>query len=220
MFLNCSTCFGRHTSHHQELKNCNCSFWFYIRLWLPVAVMAQPSQRPATINYVKPQAAIIVFELLMMDGVTPGICWAFKKQWNNKFYYTVASFWFLDFKLSPCSEYCMFFLGNSPASEFYMPTFRNSLFHLNRRIGVEWLCLRNVGVFIGKKILGSKIAWASRWNTPTFLVIVILHLSACEVGTNSFPKRRNIKFGRLRITQKKVYSILLVLSIRFVVSFP
>jgi len=25
MFLNCSTCFGRHTAHHQELKNCNCS---------------------------------------------------------------------------------------------------------------------------------------------------------------------------------------------------
>ena len=34
MFLNCSTCFGRHTAHHQELKNCNCSLWFYIRLWL------------------------------------------------------------------------------------------------------------------------------------------------------------------------------------------
>jgi hypothetical protein len=29
-----------------------------------------------------------------------------------------------------------FFLGNSPASEFYMPTFRNTLFHLQRRIGV------------------------------------------------------------------------------------
>ena len=28
MFLNCSTCFGRHTAHHQELKNCNCSLWF------------------------------------------------------------------------------------------------------------------------------------------------------------------------------------------------
>ena len=51
MFLNCSTCFGRHTAHHQELKNCNCSLWFYIRLWLLVAAM--PSQRPATINVCK-----------------------------------------------------------------------------------------------------------------------------------------------------------------------
>jgi len=31
-----------------------------------------------------------------------------------------------------------FLLGNSPASEFYMPTFRNSLFHLHRRVGVEF----------------------------------------------------------------------------------
>jgi hypothetical protein len=31
MFFNCSTCFGRHTAHHEELKNCNCSLWFYIQ---------------------------------------------------------------------------------------------------------------------------------------------------------------------------------------------
>ena len=30
---------------------------------------------------------------------------------------------FLDFKLSPCSECCIFLLGYSPASEFYMPAF-------------------------------------------------------------------------------------------------
>jgi hypothetical protein len=29
-----------------------------------------------------------------------------------------------------------FLLGNSPASEFYMPTFRNTLFHLHRQVGV------------------------------------------------------------------------------------
>ena len=28
-----------------------------------------------------------------------------------------------------------FLLGNSPASEFYMPTFRNTLFHLHRLVG-------------------------------------------------------------------------------------
>ena len=31
-----------------------------------------------------------------------------------------------------------FLLGNSPASEFYMPTFRNTLFHLHRQVGVEF----------------------------------------------------------------------------------
>ena len=35
------------------------------------------------------------------------------------------------------------------------------LFHLHRWIGVEWLCLRNVGVFIGKKVWLEN-AWASR----------------------------------------------------------
>ena len=29
-----------------------------------------------------------------------------------------------------------FLLGNSPTFEFYMPTFRNTLFHVHRRIGV------------------------------------------------------------------------------------
>ena len=29
-----------------------------------------------------------------------------------------------------------FLLGNSPVSEFYMPTFRNTLFHLHGRVGI------------------------------------------------------------------------------------
>ena len=45
-----------------------------------------------------------------------------------------------------------FLMGNSPASEFYMPTFRNPLFHLHGQVGVEWLGLRNVGVFIREKV--------------------------------------------------------------------
>jgi hypothetical protein len=49
------------------------------------------NRQPKT--YVKPEAAITVFELLMMSGVLPETCWAIKKHWNNKFYYTVASCW-------------------------------------------------------------------------------------------------------------------------------
>jgi hypothetical protein len=30
-----------------------------------------------------------------------------------------------------------FLLGNSSASEFYMPTFRNTLFHLNRQVRMK-----------------------------------------------------------------------------------
>jgi hypothetical protein len=50
--------------------------------------MAQPK------TYVKPEAAITVFELLLMGGLSPETCWAIKKQQNNKLYYTVASCWF------------------------------------------------------------------------------------------------------------------------------
>ena len=67
MFLNCS-CFERHTSHRSG------------------------NRQPKT--YVKSEASITVFELLMMGGVSPETCWAIKKHWNNKFYYTVASCWF------------------------------------------------------------------------------------------------------------------------------
>jgi hypothetical protein len=44
-------------------------------------------------TYVKPEAAITVFEHLTMSGVSLETCWAIKKHWNNKFYYTVASCW-------------------------------------------------------------------------------------------------------------------------------
>jgi hypothetical protein len=30
----------------------------------------------------------------MMSGVSPETCWVIKKHWNNKLYYTVASYWF------------------------------------------------------------------------------------------------------------------------------
>ena len=45
-------------------------------------------------TYVNPETVITVSELLMMGGVSPETCWAIKKHWNNKFYYTVAFCWF------------------------------------------------------------------------------------------------------------------------------
>jgi hypothetical protein len=41
MFLYCSTRFERHTAHHQDLKNSDCSLCFYIRFWWPADVMAK-----------------------------------------------------------------------------------------------------------------------------------------------------------------------------------
>ena len=51
-----------------------------------------------------------------------------------------------------------FLLGNSPAPEFYMPTFWNTLFHLHTRVGMEndrgWECW---GICMGKGL--ARIAW-------------------------------------------------------------
>jgi len=35
----------------------------------------------------------IQLELLMMNGMLLETCWAFNEQWNNKFYYKVATCW-------------------------------------------------------------------------------------------------------------------------------
>jgi hypothetical protein len=75
-------------------QNCNCSLWFYVRLWVPAAVKAdlklassqsaltvETGQFPVSLNsgrhtqtYVKLEAAIIFFELLMMSGVSLETC--------------------------------------------------------------------------------------------------------------------------------------------------
>jgi hypothetical protein len=71
VFLNCSTCFGRYTAQHQELKIYNCSLWSYIRFWLQAAAMAELGSGRQPKTYVKPEAAITYFALLMMGGVSP-----------------------------------------------------------------------------------------------------------------------------------------------------
>jgi hypothetical protein len=43
--------------------------------------MTESTQRPATKTY---EATITVFELLMMDGMSPETYGAIKKHWNNK----------------------------------------------------------------------------------------------------------------------------------------
>jgi hypothetical protein len=81
----------RHTAHHQELKTVIAASGFiYVFGSRPLRWLSHRSGRlPKTC--VKPEAAITVLEFLMMGGVAPETCLAIKKQWNNKFYYTVAS---------------------------------------------------------------------------------------------------------------------------------
>jgi hypothetical protein len=56
---------------------------------------------------------------------------------------------------------CMFSFDNSPTSEFYMRTFRNTLFHLYRQVCAEWISLA----------------------TQLFSNLFIIHLPVYEDGT-------------------------------------
>jgi hypothetical protein len=103
-----------------------------------------------------------------------------------------------------------------------MPTFRNTLFHLHRQVGVEWLGLRNDGIFIREKVwLENSLShppsyWLrlfssqifSRMDTPT--ILKFSHSTpTCLWRWNrqSVPKRLHIKFRRWGTTQKKTYNI-------------
>ena len=79
-----------------------------------------------------------------------------------------------------------FLLGDSPASEFYMPTFRNTLFHLHRQVGA---CRAKPFPVYYHKHVPSRVH-----STRTYLPMKM---------EQSVPKRRYIKFRRRGITQKK-----------------
>ena len=82
------------------------------------------------------------------------------------------------------------------------------LFHLHRQVGAEWLGLRNVGELIREKVWleNSPSQTFSLMNIPTFLK-PSHSAPTClwRWKRQSVPKRRNIKFRRRRITQKKAH---------------
>ena len=83
-------------------------------------------------TYVK-EAAITVFELLMMGGVSLETCWAIKKHRNNKSYYTVASYWFFLWEQSPFSE-----LNISSARHLWNQMFQYCFHHVYLP-GTRWI---------------------------------------------------------------------------------
>ena len=69
-----------------------------------------------------------------------------------------------------------------------MPTFRNTLFHLHRQVGVEWLGLRVVGVSIPSPV----------WIPQQFSNLVILRLPAYEDGADSVFRKVKVKQSHYR----------------------
>ena len=90
IFIWSSTCFGRHTVHHQEPKTAlaasgfsyvrgcwTCRWWTWQRL---------PTTCPTTFHVWKTRGCQCSFRLLMMAGVSPETCWASYK-------YGIIKFW-------------------------------------------------------------------------------------------------------------------------------
>ena len=107
IFIWSSTCFGRHTAHHQEPKTAleasgfsyvegcwTCSWWTLSgTVWhtVPDNVLQLHFQQPST--YEKPEAASVVLGSWWLAVCSPETCWASYKYGIIKFCYIVASCW-------------------------------------------------------------------------------------------------------------------------------
>ena len=110
IFIWSSTCFGRHTAHHQEPKTALAPSGFaYVEgcwtcsCWTLSASSHYTSNNPPRMQN---QRLLVQFWLLMMGGVSAETCWASHK-YEIKFRYTVASCWIFfvndteSFRLNP-----------------------------------------------------------------------------------------------------------------------
>jgi len=110
IFILSSTCFGRHTAHHQEPKTAlaasgfsyvegcwTCSWWTLSGTYC--AWQRPPTTRPTTFNVWKTRGCQCSFKFLMMGGVSPETCQASYKYGIIKFWYIVASCWIFIYDL-------------------------------------------------------------------------------------------------------------------------
>jgi len=95
-----STCFGRHTAHHEEPKIALAASGFsYVEGCktfsgtVYCAWQRPPTTRPTTFHVWKTRGCQCSFRLLVMGGVSPETCWASYKYGIIKFWYILASCW-------------------------------------------------------------------------------------------------------------------------------
>jgi len=100
IFIWSSTCFGRHTAHHQEPKTAlGASSLSYVEgCWTcscqaHCAWLRPTATRPTTFHVWQTRGCQCSFRLLMLGGVSPETCWASYKYGIITFWYIVASFW-------------------------------------------------------------------------------------------------------------------------------
>jgi len=109
IFIWSSTCFGRHTTHHQEPETAPAAPGFsYVEGWwmcswwtlsgTVCAWQCPQTTRPSTFHVWKTRGGQCSFRLLMMGGVSPETCWASYKYVIIKFWYIVAPCWIFLYK--------------------------------------------------------------------------------------------------------------------------
>jgi len=109
-----STCFGRHTAHHQEPKTAlaasgfsyvegcwTCQWWTLSDIYC--AWQRPPTTRPTTFHIWKTRECQCSFRLLMMGSVSPETCWASDKYGIIKFWYIFAYCWIFLYDLQTLS---------------------------------------------------------------------------------------------------------------------
>jgi len=70
--LFCSTCFGHHCVHHQELLSCTCSLWS--RVVVVIVTTQQDWRTQRTKHHTGPETACAAKKLLMMDTMVSETC--------------------------------------------------------------------------------------------------------------------------------------------------
>ena len=105
----------------------------------------------------------------------------FTMQWNFKSYFLLWFYLFLISNFCRVLNVVYFVLGNSPVSEFYMPTFHE-----------------HSGCFLKPSSFHTHTHTHTHTQTHTY--------PPWRLNIQSVPKRRHIKFRRRGITQKKAYS--------------
>ena len=97
IFIWSSTCFGRHTVHHQEPKTAQVASSFAhvegfrtCSCWTLSGSVTLPDFH---FHVSKTRGCLCSFRLLMMGGVSPVTCWVSYKYGMIKFWYIAASCW-------------------------------------------------------------------------------------------------------------------------------
>jgi hypothetical protein len=161
LFLGFSTCFERYFAHHQEHLNCitasgithvcRCRLVSW-ECWTPFQHSHDTSCVCMCVGLrsntpMLPSVCMCVGTPFQHSHVTSCVCMCVGTPFQHSHVtsYVYVCLCARAHTYTHIHKYCnkqqlniaCFLLGNSSASEFYMPTFRNTLFHLHRRIGMK-----------------------------------------------------------------------------------